>query len=59
MVGQLNAAVRTIALAGLRQRYPDAGEHELRLRLAALLLGEDLALLAYGPLDESEPSHDS
>jgi hypothetical protein len=50
MVGELNAAVRTLALAGLRQRYPDAGSEELQRRLADLLLGPDLARQAYGSL---------
>lgn len=58
MVGQLNQAVRTLALAGLRQRYPQADESELRRRLADLLLGPDLAELAYGPLIVPEQAHD-
>jgi hypothetical protein len=37
----LNRAAREIALAGLRARYPHAGEHELKLREAALRLGRD------------------
>lgn len=53
MVGELNEAMRTMALAGLRQRHPRAGEAELRRRLADLLLGPDLALRAYGPLEAS------
>ena len=52
MVGQLNATVRTFALAGLRQRHPQADEAELRRRLADLLLGPELASRAYGPLKE-------
>ena len=50
MVGQLNQTVRTLALSGLRQRYPDAAPQELRRRLADLLLGSELAALVYGPL---------
>jgi hypothetical protein len=50
MVGELNAAVRTLALAGLRQRFPAAGSAELQRRLADLLLGADLAGQVYGPL---------
>lgn len=50
MVGELNAAVRTLALTGLRQRFPHAGSSELRRRLADLLLGPDLASQVYGPL---------
>lgn len=52
MVAELNASVRALALAGLRQRYPHADEAELRRRLAGLLLGEALAERAYGPLPE-------
>ena len=51
MVGQLNQTVRTLALSGLRQRYPDAAPQELRRRLADLLLGPDLAARVYGPLE--------
>jgi hypothetical protein len=50
MVNQLNASVRTLALSGLRQRYPDANENELRRRLADLLFGPELAEKVYGPL---------
>jgi len=41
-----------LALSGLRTRYPNADEMELRRGLADLLLGEDLAACAYGPLPE-------
>ncbi len=47
MVGQLNQTLRTLALSGLRQRYPGATPRELRRRLADLLLGPALAALAY------------
>lgn len=55
MVGQLNRTAQMMALAGLRERYPHASAEELRRRLAGLLLGEELAVKAYGPLPE-EPS---
>lgn len=48
MLAQLNAAVRLLALAGLRNRHPEAGEAELQRRLADLLLGEELAHTVYG-----------
>ncbi len=48
MLAQLNAAVRLLAATGLRARYPNADEAELRRRLADLLLGEDLARKVYG-----------
>ena len=51
MLGQLNASVRTLALMGLRSRYPQAGEAELRRRLAGLLLGEELARKVYGDIN--------
>jgi hypothetical protein len=49
MVGRLNATARTLALSGLKSRRPEAGEAELRQRLADLLLGPELAEKAYGP----------
>jgi len=52
MLAQLNQAARLLALAGLRARYPQATEAELRRRLADLLLGEELARKVYGePFD--------
>ena len=50
MLAQLNASVRLLALAGLRSRFPDASEAELRRRLADLVLGEDLARKVYGKI---------
>lgn len=50
MVGELNDTVHTLALAGLRQRFPAAAGAELQRRLADLLLGADLASQVYGPL---------
>lgn len=48
MVTELNQTVEAVALAGLRQRYPDASERELRLRLAAIRYGRELVLKAFG-----------
>jgi hypothetical protein len=48
---QIVAAIKTgreLAMAGLRGRYPHAGEDELRRRLAALVLGRDIAMRVYG-----------
>lgn len=53
-VGQLNAAVRTLALSGLRQRYPHAAEAELHRRLADLILSPELAARVYGPPPEEK-----
>ena len=54
MLAQLNASVRILALAGLRSRYPNATETELRRRLADLLLGEELARKVYGEMKRAE-----
>ena len=54
MVGQMNQAVSTLALSGLRQRHPQAKPEELCRRLADLLLGPALAAQAYGPLESGE-----
>lgn len=48
MLAQLNSSARTLALTGLRSRYPQASEAELRRKLAGLLLGEELAGKVYG-----------
>ena len=48
MLAQLNASAHTLALMGLRARYPQANEADLRRRLADLLLGEELARKVYG-----------
>jgi hypothetical protein len=47
LVSGLTQATFERALAGLRQRYPDASARELFLRLAMLTLGLDLARLLY------------
>ena len=49
MLGQLTQTVRLLAISGLRQRYPDATDRELRRRLADLLLGTEMAARVYGP----------
>lgn len=54
MLAQLNASVHILALAGLRSRYPNASETELRRRLADLLLGEELARKVYGEINRAE-----
>ena len=50
LVAEMNRTVRTLALAGLRQRYPDDTPTQRRRRLADLLLGPELAARVYGPL---------
>lgn len=54
----MRETVMAMAMAGLRSRHPEESDARLRRRLAAILVGEDLANRAYGPLeasDESEP----
>lgn len=49
LLGEMYAAMKQLALSGLRSRYPDADERELQRRLADLLLPADLAERVYGP----------
>jgi hypothetical protein len=51
LLGQMNQTVKTLALSGLRSRYPDENPAMLR-RLADLLLGPELACRVYGPVIE-------
>jgi hypothetical protein len=51
MLAGLNASAKTLALSGLRRRYPKASPEELHCRLAGLLLGEELARKVYGELE--------
>ncbi len=53
MMAELNTSVRLLAMSGLRSRYPNASERELRRRLASLLLGEELARKVYGSIDDA------
>jgi hypothetical protein len=52
LIEDANELSRQLALAGLRQRHPDAAPEELRRRLFGLFLGEELATRVYGPLAE-------
>jgi len=54
MLGQMNQTVRTLALSGLRSRYPGENPNMLRRRLADLVLGPELATLVYGSLVEKK-----
>jgi hypothetical protein len=49
LMAGMSQTVQTLALAGLRQRHPDDTPAQRRRRLADLLLGPELATLAYGP----------
>lgn len=50
MLGEMNQAVKVLALSGLRSRFPDDTPAMLQRRLADLILGSALASLVYGPL---------
>jgi len=39
---------------GLRSRYPQASEGELRRRLAGLILGDELARKVYGEIGHAK-----
>lgn len=54
MLAQLNQSAQLLALAGLRSQYPQAGEIELRRRLAGRLLGEEIARKVYGELPNAK-----
>ncbi|MCI0487058.1 MAG: hypothetical protein L0229_10715 [Blastocatellia bacterium] len=47
-VAATTKACRQFAMAGLRGRYPQATEEELRKRLAALVLDRETVIKAYG-----------
>lgn len=52
LVGDMNDAVRTLALAGLRQRHPADTPARRYRRLADLMLGPELAARVYGQMQE-------
>jgi hypothetical protein len=54
MVGEMNEAVKSLALSGLRARYPEDSPEKLRRRLADILLGPELAEKVYGQLGEQD-----
>ena len=49
LAGAMYETVRTLAEAGIRARFPQADEGEVRRRLADVLLGPVLARDVYGP----------
>lgn len=49
LMEQLTNTACALALSGLRQRYPQANEVQLRRLLADQILGKELAVKAYGP----------
>jgi hypothetical protein len=48
IVGRLGRLVDEVALAALRQKYPDATEHENRLRLASRTIDRETMIRAFG-----------
>jgi hypothetical protein len=54
LVMRLSDTVRQLALAGVRQRYPDASPREQFLRLAMVTLGDDLARKVYPEIEVME-----
>lgn len=51
LIVRTSQAARDMALAGIRDRYPQATPREQFLRLAILTLGRELASLAYPEID--------
>jgi len=47
-VGALNRMTRAFAMAGIRQRYPEATEEEVRRRLAAVLFDRKTVIKVFG-----------
>jgi hypothetical protein len=58
MVDQLNAGVRTMMMSGLKIRYPDVDEEELKLRFAELVLGPERAHVVFAELLKSKLATD-
>lgn len=56
MMEQTNQLVRTFAMAGLRERYPEATAEELRYSLVEMLYGEELARKVFDYLAERAES---
>jgi hypothetical protein len=54
LIDGASRAARTLALAGLRVRHPNASDKELVARFAEMTIGPDLARLAYPELDGLE-----
>ena len=54
IVSGLTVATYTLALAGVRRRYPDASPREHFLRLAIVSLGRDVARQVYPEIDDLE-----
>ena len=47
-VAETTETCRAFAMSGLRERYPEASEEELRRRFVALVLDRETVIRAYG-----------
>jgi hypothetical protein len=54
VLAQLNASARRLALAGLRARYPQATEAELRHKPAELLFGKVMGVKLFGEASDAD-----
>ena len=52
---RLSNAVRELAMAGIRQRHPQADEHEQRVRLTVRLYGRAAAQRLFGNVPDDAP----
>jgi hypothetical protein len=52
LASSLSVSVRTLALAGLRQRHPGASEEELRRRLTVRLYGREAGFRLHGSIPD-------
>jgi hypothetical protein len=52
MASSLSMSVRTLALAGLRQRHPHADEEELKRRLTVRLYGRNVGIRLHGSIPD-------
>lgn len=48
----LSKMTRELAVEGIRRRFPDADEHELRVRLAVRLYGRESAVRLFGTVPD-------
>ena len=54
MVNSLTRACQELAVAGIRLRHPNASEREMRMRLAALWIDQELMIRVFGWDPQSE-----
>lgn len=49
---KLSRGIRELAISGIRHRYPQAAEQEIRVRLAVLLYGRAIAAKLFGQVPD-------